>query len=135
MKYYSEEKQDFERFLIFLNIKTSAKSKKIELNEEQSLWNVMPLLYWGKNEKDTSLKRMWDKFQIFTDWYFRISFVSNAKYFFRLPWRFLNFNYVFKLALKLHWQADTQHRYSRLYDASSSYRRLMKLQWRHVSTR
>ena len=29
-KYYREEKQDFERYLIFLNIKMSAKSKKIE---------------------------------------------------------------------------------------------------------
>ena len=33
-KYYREEKQDFERFLIFLNIKMSAKSNKIELSEE-----------------------------------------------------------------------------------------------------
>ena len=33
-KYYIEEKQDFERFLIFLNIKMSAKSNKIELSEE-----------------------------------------------------------------------------------------------------
>ena len=32
-KYYREEKQDFERFLIFLNIKMSAKSNKIELCE------------------------------------------------------------------------------------------------------
>ena len=31
-KYYREEKQDFERFLIFLNI--TAKSNKIELSEE-----------------------------------------------------------------------------------------------------
>ena len=29
-KYYREEKQDFERYLICLNIKMSAKSKKIE---------------------------------------------------------------------------------------------------------
>ena len=33
-KYYRIEKQDFERFLIFLNIKMSAKSEKNELNEE-----------------------------------------------------------------------------------------------------
>ena len=33
-KAYREEKQDFERFLIFLNIKMSAKSNKIELSEE-----------------------------------------------------------------------------------------------------
>ena len=38
-KYYREEKQDFQRFLIFLNIKMSAKSKKIELNEEfKAMW-------------------------------------------------------------------------------------------------
>ena len=33
-KYYREEKQDFERFLIFLNTKMSTKSNKIELSEE-----------------------------------------------------------------------------------------------------
>ena len=33
-KYYREEKQDFERFLRFLNIKMLAKSNKIELSEE-----------------------------------------------------------------------------------------------------
>ena len=33
-KYYREEKQDFERFLIFLNIKMLANSNKIELSEE-----------------------------------------------------------------------------------------------------
>ena len=32
--YYREEKQDFERFLIFFNIKMPAKSNKIELNDE-----------------------------------------------------------------------------------------------------
>ena len=33
-KYHKEEKQDFERFLILLNIKMPAKSKKNKLNEE-----------------------------------------------------------------------------------------------------
>ena len=33
-EYYREGKQDFERLLIFLNIKMSAKSNKIELSEE-----------------------------------------------------------------------------------------------------
>ena len=33
-KYHTEEKQDFERSLIFLDIKMSAKSNKIELSEE-----------------------------------------------------------------------------------------------------
>ena len=33
-KYYRGEKQDFERFLIFLNIKLLTKLKKNELNEE-----------------------------------------------------------------------------------------------------
>ena len=38
-KYYREEKQDFERFLIFFDIKLSAKSRKIELSEEfMAMW-------------------------------------------------------------------------------------------------
>ena len=53
----------------------SAKSNKIELSEEfiamwreeQSLWDVMPPLCRDKNEKDKSLKRMSDKFQVFSD--------------------------------------------------------------------
>ena len=61
--------------LIFLNIKMSAKSNKIELieeltamwREEETLWDVMFPLYPDKNEKDKSLKRMSDKFQIFSD--------------------------------------------------------------------
>ena len=31
---YREEKQDFERFLIFFNMKMSAKSNKVELSDE-----------------------------------------------------------------------------------------------------
>ena len=65
-------KQDLERFLVSLNIEMLAKSKKVELNEEfitmwreeQSLWDVMSPLYRDRNEKDKSLKRMSDKFQI-----------------------------------------------------------------------
>ena len=53
----------------------SAKSNKIELSEEfmarwreeQALGDVMFPLYPDKNEKDKSLKRMSDKFQIFSD--------------------------------------------------------------------
>ena len=60
--------------LIFLNIKMSAKSNKIELieeltamwREEETLWDVMFPLYPDKNEKDKILKRMSDKFQIFS---------------------------------------------------------------------
>ena len=60
------KKQDFERFLISLNIKMSAKSKKIELNEEframwrekEGLWDIMPPFYRDKNEKGESLKRI-----------------------------------------------------------------------------
>ena len=52
-----------------------AKSNKIELSEgfmamwreEETLCNMMFPLYPGKNEKDKSLKRMSDKFQIFSD--------------------------------------------------------------------
>ena len=59
-EYYRDEKQDFERLLIFLNTKMLAKSNKIELNEEfmamwreeQTLWDVMFPLYTDKNEKD-----------------------------------------------------------------------------------
>ena len=68
-------KQDFERLFIFLNIKMSAKLNKIKLSEgfmsmwreEQTLWGVMFPFYPDKNEKDKSLKRMSDKFQIFSD--------------------------------------------------------------------
>ena len=70
------------------------------LREEQRLWDAMPPLKRDNNENDKSLKIMSDEFQIFQTDIFEYSFVSNAKYF--LPWRFLNFSYVFKLALKLH---------------------------------
>ena len=71
-KYYKKEKENFERFLIFLNFKMSAKSKKFELEEEfiamwreeQSPWDVMSPLYQGRNEKDKSLKILSNKFQI-----------------------------------------------------------------------
>ena len=61
--------------LIFLNIKMLAKSNKIELSEEfmamwreeKTLWDVMFPSYPDKNEKDKGLKRMSDKFQIFSD--------------------------------------------------------------------
>ena len=83
----------------------SAKSNKIELSEEfmamwreeQTLWDVMFPLYPDKNEKDKSLKRMSDKFQIFQTDIFKKRSVSNAKPFLSLTWRFLNFSYVFKL--------------------------------------
>ena len=53
----------------------SAKLNKIELSEEfmvmrreeQILWDVMSALHQNKNEKDKSLKRMSDKFHIFSD--------------------------------------------------------------------
>ena len=73
-EYYREEKQEFGRLLIFLNIKMSAKSNKIELSEEfmamwreDTLWDVVFPLYADKNEKEKSLKRMSHKFQIFSD--------------------------------------------------------------------
>ena len=69
-EYCREEKQDFERLLIFLNIKMSAKSNKIELSEEfmamwreeQTLWDAMFPFTKGKG-----LKRISDKSQIFSD--------------------------------------------------------------------
>ena len=126
-KYYREEKQDFERLLIFLNIKMSAKSNKIELSEEfmamwreeMTLWDVLFPLYPGKNEKGKSLNRMSDKAHIFQTDISEQRSISNAKSFFSLPRRSLNFSNVFKLALKLHWLVDTQRRYNCLYDALS----------------
>ena len=111
-KYYREEKQDFERFLIFLNIKMSVKSKKIELSEE--------------------FMAMWREEHILLDFLrliFSKKFYFKCEIFFSLPRIFLNFCYVFKLPSKLHWLADTQRRYSCLYNALSSYGLLMTLQW------
>ena len=53
----------------------SGKLNKIELREEfmvtcreeQTLWDVMSPLHREKNEKDKSLKRISDIFQIFSD--------------------------------------------------------------------
>ena len=67
-------KQDFERLLIFLIMKMSTKSNKIELSEEfmamwreeQTLWDVMFPFYPDKNKKDKSLKSLSGKFQIFS---------------------------------------------------------------------
>ena len=54
--------------------KTLKDLKNIELSEEfmamwrkQTFWDVMFPLYPDKNEKDKSLKRISDKFQIFSD--------------------------------------------------------------------
>ena len=102
-EYYREEQQDFERLLIFLNRKMLAKSNKIELSEEfmamwreeETLWNVMFPLYPDKNEKDNSLKRMSDKFQIFLDWYFWIAFCFKCEIFFQLTSEVLKFQLCF----------------------------------------
>ena len=59
-------------FLIFLNIRMSAKLNKIEHSEEfmamrreeQTLWDAMTL-YANKNEKDKNLKKMSDNFRFF----------------------------------------------------------------------
>ena len=73
---------------MFLNIKVSAKSNKIELRkvvwkEEQTVWDVMSSLHRNKNEKDKSLKRMSDKFQIISDCYFGIKFCFKCEIFFQ----------------------------------------------------
>ena len=81
----------------------SAKSNKIELSEEfmamwkeeQNLWDVMFPLYSDLNEKDKSLKRMSDKFQIFPDWYFRITFCFKWEIFFQLTSEILKFQLCF----------------------------------------
>ena len=71
-EYHREEKQGFERLLIFLIIKMLAKSNKIEHSEEfmamwreeQTLWDVM-ILYADKNEKNKKLKKKSDNFRFF----------------------------------------------------------------------
>ena len=81
----------------------SAKSNKIELSEEfmarwreeQALGDVMFPLYPDKNEKDKSLKRMSDKFQIFSDWYFRITFCLKCEIVFQLTPESLKFQFMF----------------------------------------
>ena len=87
-KYYREEKQEFKIFLMFLNIKMPTKSSQIKLNEElidmlrekHSIWDVKPHLYLDRNEKYKSLKRL--------------------TFLIAIPWRFLNFSYIFEWALK-----------------------------------
>ena len=65
-KYYSEEKQEFEILLMFLNIKMSTNSSKIKLNEEliamsrekQSIWDVKTYLYLDRSKNEKNLKRL-----------------------------------------------------------------------------
>ena len=53
----------------------SEKANKIELSEdfmtmwrgEQTLWDIISPLHRDKNKRDKSLKRMSDKFQIFSE--------------------------------------------------------------------
>ena len=99
-KYHRKEKQIFDRFLIFLNIETSAKLKKLN--------SGISLLLCGEKsrasvtycslciEKEMKKTKAWLRFLI------------------KIPWRFLTFKDVFKWALKLLSLADTQRRYSRL---------------------
>ena len=78
----------FKRFLTFLNVKILAKSKKIELNEEfitmwrkdQRIWDDISPLHRERNEKYKSLERL--------------------GFLIEIPWRFLNFSYVFKTTFK-----------------------------------
>ena len=78
----------------------SAKSNKIELSKEiMAMWReeqtVMFPLYPDKNDKDKSLKRMSDKFQIFSDWYFRITFCFKCEIFFQLTLEIFKFQLCF----------------------------------------
>ena len=106
-EYYREEKQGFERLLILLNIKLSAKLNK--LNSVRSLWlwgeknkpSGMSCSHWiQKNEKDKSLKRMSEKFQMFSDWYFRITFCFKWEIFFQLTPEILKFQLCFLISIK-----------------------------------
>ena len=62
---YREERQDFEGLLIFLHMKMSAKSNKIELSEEfmatrreeQTHWDVISPLHRNKNEKKQKFEK------------------------------------------------------------------------------
>ena len=88
LKYYREEKQVFERILIFLNIKILAKSNKIELSDEfmamwrdkQTLWDVTSSLCETKMKKT----KVWKECQInFINFkFFRLIF-SNKKFCFK----------------------------------------------------
>ena len=68
------------------------KSNKIKLGEEfmamwreeQTLWEVMFPLYPDKNKRDKILKRITDKFQIFSHQYFRMTFCFKCEIFFQL---------------------------------------------------
>ena len=60
-----------------------------------------------------------DKFQIFSDWYFRIKFCFKCEIFFQLNPKIL---IVIKLAW--HWLVDTQRPYSLLYNVTTSCRRI-----------
>ena len=76
---------------------------KIELSEEfmamwreeKTLWDVIFPLYPDKNEKGNSLKRMPDKFQIFSDWHFWITFCFKCEIFFQLTPDILKFQLCF----------------------------------------
>ena len=94
---YREGKQDFER----LSNKTELSEEFIAIwREEQTLCNVMFPLYPDRNEKDKSLKRMSDKFQIFSDWYFRIRSISNARSIISLLRKMLKFQLCFQISIK-----------------------------------
>ena len=81
----------------------SAKWNKIEVSEEfmamwreeQIFWDVMFSLYPDKNEKDKSLKRMPDKFQIFSCWYFQITLCFKCEIFFQPTPEILKFQLCF----------------------------------------
>ena len=81
----------------------SAKLNKTELSEEfmamwreeQTFWDVMLPLNPGKNEKDKSLERMSDKFQIISDWFFRITFSFKCEIFFQLTLEIPKFQLCF----------------------------------------
>ena len=117
-KYYSEEKQEFEILLMFLNIKMSTNSSKIKLNEEliamsrekQSIWDVKTYLYLDRSKNEKNLKRL--------------------RFFIMIPWRFFNFSHFFKWTLKLHWLGMSLQPSIRCL---LSYKRLKTLQWRRVS--
>ena len=66
-----------------LNIVELSEESMAMWKEEQTLWDVMFAMYPDKNGKHESLKRMSNKFQIFSDWYFEVKFYFKCEIFFQ----------------------------------------------------
>ena len=94
-EYYTEGKQDFEKLFIFLNIEMS--ENRIKLNSARRMWlcgeKNRPSGMSCSNCIQTKIKKtkVWKDFQIFSDWYFRITFCFECEVFFHLTPEILKF--------------------------------------------